>query len=196
MEPLSNDVLAQLFTGGRTFNHWLERPVSEQQLHELWELTKWGPTSMNCLPMRLVFLVSDQAKQQLGPALAKGNVEQTMAAPVTAIVATDHAFYEKLPELFPANPKARDLFAGKPELAAENAFRNASLQGGYLILAARALGLDCGPMSGFDAETVDRVFFPDSKVRTNFLLNIGYGDREKLHPRGPRPGFAEVASIR
>lgn len=195
MKPLSNDALGQLFTEARTFTHWQDRPVTEAQLVELYDLVKWGPTSMNCLPMRLLFLVSDGAKEKLKPALAQGNVAQTMNAPVTAVVATDHAFYEHLPELFPAFDGARDMFAGNPEQAAENAFRNASLQGGYLILAARALGLDCGPMSGFDSDRVDDIFFPDSTVRSNFLLNIGYGDREKLYPRGPRLSFDQVARV-
>jgi 3-hydroxypropanoate dehydrogenase len=150
---------------------------------------------MNCLPMRVRYLVSDDAKQKLKPALAEGNVEQTLTAPVTAIVATDHHFYEKLPELFPVFPGARDMFANDPELAWYNAFRNATLQGGYLILAARSLGLDCGPMSGFDNARVDETFFPDSPIRSNFLLNLGYGDRDALYPRGPRPGFEEMAEI-
>lgn len=195
MSSIPDQALAQLFSEARTFNAWRAEPVPEATLHQLYEQMKWGPTSMNCFPVRLVFVTSPEAKEKLKPALAEGNVEQTMTAPVTAIVATDHRFYEKLPELFPAFPGARDMFAADPEKASENAFRNATLQGGYLILAARALGLDCGPMSGFDNARVDELFFPDSAIRSNFLLNLGYGDRESLYPRGPRPAFDEVAEI-
>jgi nitroreductase len=191
----ANDVSAQLFSEARTFSHWLPRAVAPELLHRLYELAKWGPTSMNASPARFLFLASDEARARLLPALAPGNVAKVQAAPVTAIVASDPAFYEQLPTLFPANPGARDLFAGNAPLAGETAFRNSSLQGAYLILAARLLGLDCGPMSGFDAAAVDAEFFADNGYRTNFLINIGYGDRQQLHPRGPRLGFDEAARI-
>lgn len=186
---------AQLFTGARTFSHWQPRPVEPALLRQLYELAKWGPTSMNSSPARFVFIVSAEAKARLLPALAAGNVAKVQQAPATVIVASDPRFYEQLPKLFPANPGSRDLFAAKETLAQETAFRNSSLQGAYLILAARTLGLDCGPMSGFDSAAVDAEFFADSGYRTNFLVNIGYGDSGKLHPRGPRLDFDEAASI-
>ncbi len=195
MDSIDQQALEQVFSQARTFNAWQDKPVSEDLLRQVHELAQWGPTSMNCLPMRVRYLVSPEAKEKLKPALAEGNVEQTMTAPVTAIVATDHEFYEKLPELFPVFPGARDMFANDPDLAWYNAFRNATLQGGYLIMAARSLGLDCGPMSGFDNARVDEAFFSGSSVKSNFLLNLGYGDREALYPRGPRPSFEEVASF-
>lgn len=191
----ADDAGAQLFTEARTFSHWQPRPVAAELLQRLYELAKWGPTSMNTSPARFLFLTSDAARERLLPALAPGNVAKVKAAPVTAIVASDPAFYEQLPTLFPPNPGARDLFAGNAPLAEETAFRNSSLQGAYLILAARLLGLDCGPMSGFDAAAVDAEFFADSGYRTNLLVNIGYGDRQQLHPRGPRLSFDEAAEI-
>jgi len=164
------------------------------QLRGIYELMKWGPTSANSSPARLVFLRSREAKQRLVPALAPGNVDQTLQAPVAAIVAQDIEFYERLPELFP-HGDARSWFVGNQPLIETTAFRNSSLQGAYLILAARALGLDAGPMSGFDNETVDREFFPDRRVKSNFLVNIGYGDPSKLPPRGPRLAFEEAVQI-
>ena len=164
------------------------------QLRGIYELMKWGPTSANSSPARLVFLRSREAKQRLVPALAPGNVDQTLQAPVAAIVAQDIEFYERLPELFP-HGDARSWFVGNQPLIETTAFRNSSLQGAYLILAARALGLDAGPMSGFDNETVDREFFPDRRVKSNFLVNIGYGDPSKLPPRGPRLAFEEAVHI-
>ena len=186
--------LDQLFREARTNNGWLDRAVSDAQLHGIYELMKWGPTSANSSPARIVFLRSREAKQRLVPALAPGNVDQTLQAPVAAIVAQDIEFYERLPELFP-HGDARSWFVGNQPLIETTAFRNSSLQGAYLILAARALGLDAGPMSGFDNETVDREFFPDRRVKSNFLVNIGYGDPSKLPPRGPRLAFEEAVQI-
>ncbi len=186
--------LDQLFREARTNNGWLDRPVSDEQLRGIYELMKWGPTSANSSPARLVFLRSREAKQRLVPALAPGNVDQTLQAPVAAIVAQDIEFYERLPELFP-HGDARSWFVGNQPLIETIAFRNSSLQGAYLILAARALGLDAEPMSGFDNETVDREFFPDRRVKSNFLVNIGYGDPSKLPPRGPRLAFEEAVQI-
>ena len=186
--------LDQLFREARTNNGWLDRPVSDEQLRDIYELMKWGPTSANSSPARIVFLRSREAKQRLVPALAPGNVDQTLQAPVAAIVAQDLEFYERLPELFP-HGDARSWFVGNQPLIETIAFRNSSLQGAYLILAARALGLDAEPMSGFDNETVDREFFPDRRVKSNFLVNIGYGDPSKLPPRGPRLAFEEAVQI-
>lgn len=195
MESLSEQAMAQLFTEARTFTAWRDEPVSDEQLRRIYELAKWGPTSMNCLPMRLRFVVSDAAKGKLKEALAEGNVNQTMSAPATIIVATDRNWYEHLPALFPARPKAREIFANNAEKAEENGFRNGTLQGAYVILAARALGLDCGPMSGFDNAKLDELFFAGTDIHSNFLINVGYGDRETLYPRGPRPEFDRVAEI-
>lgn len=192
---LANDVLAQLFTEARTHVQWQDRAVSDEQLQALYELAKWGPTSMNCFPMRLKFIKSRAAKARLVPLLAEGNQAKTEAAPATIIVASDHAFHERLPVLFPAAPAARDMFAGDQALRDATAFRNSSLQAAYLIMAVRALGLDAGPMSGFDAQKVDQEFFAGTECRTNLLINVGYGVAEKLYPRGPRPGFDEVAEI-
>ena len=186
--------LDQLFREARTNNGWLDRPVSDEQLRGIYELMKWGPTSANSSPARIVFLRSREAKQRLVPALSPGNVDKTLQAPVTAIVAQDLEFYERLPKLFP-HADARSWFVGNQPLIEATAFRNSSLQGAYLILAARALGLDAEPMSGFDNETVDREFFPDRRVKSNFLVNIGYGDPSKLPPRGPRLAFEEAVQI-
>src|SRR5262245_19355987 len=158
-EPLNDGAWDQLFREARTHNAWLDRPVSDEVLRQLYDLVKWGPTSANCQPARILFLRTREAKERLLPALSPGNVEKTMAAPVTAILAYDECFFERLPRLFPHNPGFRDLFANSPELAQTTAFRNGTLQGGYFILAARSLGLDCGPMSGFDNAKVDAEFF-------------------------------------
>ena len=192
---LNEIALAQLFGAARTHIAWQDRPVEDATLQRLYELVKWAPTSMNSSPLRLVFIKSAEAKARLRPALAAGNVDKTMAAPVTAIVAADPQFYERMPELFPVNPKARDAFAANRAWADETAFRNSSMQGGYLILAARALGLDCGPMSGFDNARVDAEFFEGGGYRSNFLLNLGYGMKDRVHPRGPRLPFEQVAAI-
>ncbi|MGA7290152.1 MAG: malonic semialdehyde reductase, partial [Terriglobales bacterium] len=174
--------LDQIFRQARTHNVWLPKRVPVERLREAYDLARFGPTSANSSPARLVFLESEAAKARLLPALAPLNVEKTKAAPVTAIVAWDTEFYDKLPQLFP-RADMRSFFAGNQKLSEETAFRNSSLQGGYFILAARAVGLDCGPMSGFDAAKVNAEFFPDGKWKVNFLCNLGYGDKSKLSPR-------------
>jgi len=198
-QALDGAAQAQLFTDARTANQWQDRAIDEKTLHELYDLAKWAPTSMNTAPARLVFVVGAEAKARLRPALAGGNVEKMMNAPATIIVASDPRFYEHLPELFPAYPNAREMYADNPPWAAETAFRNSSMQGAYLILAARALGLDCGPMSGFDNAKVDAAFFsgesPESGYRSNFLLNIGYGVDGSVFPRGRRLSFEQAAVI-
>lgn len=194
-EILNDDALNILFRDARTFTHWQDRPVSTVLLEAVYDLFRMGPTSANSCPGRIVFVTTPDAKEKLKPALSKGNVRQTMEAPVTAIVAHDTQFYEKLERLFPSSPDARSWFAGKPDTIAETAFRNGTLQGAYMIMAARALGLDCGPMSGFDKAKVDAAFFPDGRIRSNFLCNIGYGDRSSLHPRSPRLAFDEACRI-
>ncbi len=191
---LSDAALDRIFRNARTHTHWQEREVSDVLLQAVFDLAKMGPTSANCSPMRVVFVKSPEAKARLKPALAEGNVEKTMAAPVTAIVGHDLEFYERLPQLFP-HTDARSWFVGKPELSRDTAFRNGSLQGAYLMIAARSLGLDCGPMSGFDNAAVDRAFFPDGQVKSNFLCNLGHGDPEKLHPRSPRLDFDQVCRV-
>jgi 3-hydroxypropanoate dehydrogenase len=188
---VSGDALNQLFRQARTHNAWLSKRVPIEALREAYELARWGPTSANSTPARFVFLESEAAKARLLPALAPLNVEKTKVAPVTAIIAWDTEFYEKLPKLFP-HADMRSVFAGNKSLAEETAFRNSSLQGGYFILAARAGGLDCGPMSGFDKAKVNAEFFPDGKWQANFLCNLGYGDRSKLFPRNPRLEFDEA----
>ncbi|MGH7384500.1 MAG: malonic semialdehyde reductase [Candidatus Rokuibacteriota bacterium] len=191
---LSDDGLDLIFRSARTHKVWLDRPVSDDLLRQVHDLARLGPTSANCSPMRALFLRSGEAKERLRPCLNPGNVDKTMQAPVTAIVGHAVDFYEELPRLFPA-ADMRANFAGKPEFAAATAFRNGSLQGAYLMLAARALGLDCGPMSGFDNAKVDAAFFPDGRVKSNFLCNLGYGDAGKLTPRGPRLSFDEVCRV-
>ncbi|MEL0027420.1 MAG: malonic semialdehyde reductase [Perlucidibaca sp.] len=191
---LDDHALDQLFRQARSHHAWLDIPVSPDTLRQLYELTMQGPTSANSLPARFVFVQGQEAKARLLPFLAPGNVEQTLAAPVTVIVAQDHDFPEHLPRLYP-HTDARSWFAGNEIKIAETAFRNSSLQGAYLILAARALGLDAGPMSGFDNAGVDAVFFAGTRIRSNFLVNLGHGDHSRLHPRGPRPDFAAYASI-
>ena len=186
--------LEALFTEARTQNGFLPEPVSEEQLKALYDLFKWGPTSANCSPARVVFVTSAEAKARLIPLLAQGNQGKSQEAPVVAIIAYDLEFYEKLPFLFP-HADARSWFVGNPAFASEAAFRNSSLQGAYLILAARALGLDCGPMSGFNADGVNSEFFPDGKVKVNFICNIGHGDPTKVHPRLPRLPFEEACEI-
>lgn len=194
-EKLPDTALDQLFRHARTFNAWLPRAVPDEQLHQLYELAKFGPTSANASPMRLVFVRSSEAKQKLEPHLSDTNRVKTMAAPVTAIVAHDLAFYEHLPALFP-HADARSWFVGNQPLIEATAFRNGSLQGAYLIMAARAIGLDCGPMSGFDAAGIDEAFFPGTAIRTNFLVNLGYGDASRdLFPRSPRLSFEQACQI-
>lgn len=208
MDKVNNDTLDILFCKARTYSSWLPKPVPDDLLHELYETIKSGPTSANSCPARLVFVRSAAAKERLRPALAAGNVEKTMRAPVTVIIAYDLKFYEKLPKLFPHNPAMREIFAGNPQLVEQTAKRNSSLQGAYLILAARALGLDCGPMSGFDNAKIDeeffaagkcepcgQEFFPAGHVKSNFLCNLGYGDPSTLQPRSPRLDFNEACSL-
>jgi len=183
-----------LFRDARTHNVWRNRGVSDELLEEVYDLARMGPTSANSSPMRVVFLKSEEAKARLLPALAPMNVEKSRTAPVVAIIAYDMEFYENLPKLMP-HADFRSYFVGNDSLIQETAFRNSSLQGAYLILAARALGLDCGPMSGFDAAKVDAEFFPDGKWKVNFICNIGYGDHTKLFPRSPRLEFDEACQI-
>jgi 3-hydroxypropanoate dehydrogenase len=194
--PLLDDAsLNSLFNEARSHNAWLERPVEDAVLQRLYELARMGPTAANSQPLRLVFVKSQAAKEKLKPALSAGNVDKTMSAPVTAIVAYDTEFYEQMPKLFPARDM-KPMFLGMPPEAREkNAYMNSSLQGAYLILAARGLGLDCGPMAGFNNAKVDATFFPDGKWKSNFLLNLGYGDPAKLHPRNPRLDFADACRI-
>lgn len=186
--------LDQIFDEARTHSYWQDKPVSDEVLAQIYDHAKFGPTSANCCPMRVVFVKSKEAKEELKPCLAEGNVEKTMAAPVTAIIAMDMEFYEELPVLFP-HTDARSWFVGNKEYSESTAFRNSSLQGAYLIVAARALGLDCGPMSGFDAAKLDEAFFKDTSYKSNFLVNLGYGEKDKLHPRNPRLTFEEVCKV-
>lgn len=206
---LNEEALDQLFRKARTHSVWLPKPVDDEALRKLYELMKWGPTSANSSPARFFFLRTPEAKQRLVPALAPGNVEKVLAAPVTAIVGFDFRFYNKLPKLFPQSPNFKDMFENSPELTDATARRNSTLQGAYLIIAARALGLDCGPMSGFDNAKVDeeffgagqevsgdpQEFFPLTHVRSNFLCNIGYGDHARLFPRNPRLDFEEACAL-
>lgn len=191
---LNTDALAQLFTEARTQNGFLPEPVSDDQIHALYELFKFGPTSANASPARILFLTSAEAKERLIPHMSANNQDKTRQAPVVAIIAYDLEFHEKLPGLFP-HMDARAWFAGNDALLQETAFRNGTLQGAYLILAARALGLDCGPMSGFNADGVNTEFFPDGKWKVNFVCNIGHGDPAKLFPRNPRLTFDEACRI-
>ena len=208
-ERIDDAALDTLFREARTYAKWQSRPVDDQALRDLYELLKWAPTSANAAPARFAFLRSKEAKERLRPALAPLNVEKTVTAPVTVIVAYDMKFYEQLPKLFPHSPGMAALFASNPELVEATAKRNSSLQGAYLIMAARALGLDCGPMSGFDPAKVDeeffaagkpcfgcdQEFFPEGHVKTNFLCNLGYGDPSALYPRLPRLPFNEACSL-
>jgi 3-hydroxypropanoate dehydrogenase len=194
MTTLDAAALDQLFRSARTHNAWQKKDVPDALLHQLYDLVKWAPTSANSSPARFVFVKSPEAKAKLKEALAPGNVEKTMTAPVTVIVAQDMAFYDKLPQLFP-HADARSWFAGNDALIESTAFRNASLQGAYLIMAARALGLDTGAMSGFDAAKLDATFFAGTTVKSNFLINLGYGDEAGLFPRSPRLAFDEAARI-
>jgi 3-hydroxypropanoate dehydrogenase len=191
---LLDAALDQIFRTAHTFSGFADQPVTSETLHEIYDLMKWGPTTSNSQPCRIVFVTSAAAKRKLAPALSTGNHDKTMAAPATAILAYDMEFYEKLPRLFP-HTDARSWFAGKPEAIATAALRNASIQGGYFIVAARALGLDCGPMSGFDNAKVDAAFFPDSQFKSNFLCNLGYGAPGSIKPRNPRLTFDEVCRI-
>jgi 3-hydroxypropanoate dehydrogenase len=192
LDPAGLDLL---FREARSHNKWSEEPVSDETLQELYDLLKFGPTSANCSPARFLFLRSKEAKERLAPALSSGNLAKTMAAPVTAIVAYDPKFYEKLPKLFPHNPDAVSWFTSNDSLAATTAFRNGTLQGAYLMLAARSLGLDTGGMSGFDNAKVDAEFLSGYGWRSNFLVNIGHGDPAGLFNRSPRLDFEEACKL-
>jgi 3-hydroxypropanoate dehydrogenase len=194
---LSDDAQDLIFRKARSHNVWLDRPVPDALLRQVYDLMKWGPTSANSFPVRIVFARSAEAKARLKPALSAGNRVKAMAAPVCAIIAYDTQFYELVPRLFPHEPEAIGWFKGpgKEQAAAATAFRNGTLQGAYLMIAARGLGLDCGPMSGFDNAKVDAAFFPDGRFKSNFLCSLGYGDGSKLFARGPRPDFDEVCTI-
>jgi 3-hydroxypropanoate dehydrogenase len=191
---LDDQSLDLIFREAHTHSVWLDKPVSDAQLQQIYDLMKWGPTSGNSSPARIVFVRSAEAKLRLLSASSQGNMEKIRTAPVTAIIAHDMEFYEKLPQLFP-HTDARSWFAGNQPLIDTTAFRNGTLQGAYLIIAARAIGLDAGPMSGFDNAKLDREFFPDGKIKSNFLVNLGYGDASKLFPRSPRLSFKEAAQI-
>jgi 3-hydroxypropanoate dehydrogenase len=187
-------ILDQLFREARTHSAWLPKPIAEQTLRELYDLVRMGPTSANTQPARFVFLTTAEAKQRLLPALAEMNREKTNAAPAVALIAWDTEFYDHLPRTFP-HKEMRSVFANNPALAQETAFRNSSLEAGYFIMAARALGLDCGPMSGFNAEKINAEFFPGGKWKINLICNLGYGDPAKLFPRNPRLEFEEACRI-
>jgi 3-hydroxypropanoate dehydrogenase len=195
MPTIPNEVAKQLFTEARSFNAWLPRKVEGKTLRALYDLMKWGPTSANTCPARFVFVRSEKAKEPLIACLAPFNVEKTKAAPVTAIVAWDERFYEQVPKLFPHASQYKDAFASDQTLAEATAFRGGSLQGAYFIIAARAVGLDCGPMSGFDNAKLDEAFFKGTSWKSNFLCNLGYGDATKLLPRLPRLEFDEACKI-
>ncbi|MCC5862338.1 MAG: malonic semialdehyde reductase [Gammaproteobacteria bacterium] len=196
MSRIDEPTLDQLFREARTHFAWQAREVPDTLLQELFDLVRMGPTSANCSPLRIEFIKSDAAKNRLKPCLMDGNVEKTMSAPVTAILAFDTLFYEHMDQLYPPAPEeVKGWWRGEENSGNETAFRNSTLQAGYLIMAARALGLDCGPMSGFDKAAVDRQFFPEGRFRSNFLCNLGYGIAEKLHPRLPRFEFKQVCRI-
>jgi 3-hydroxypropanoate dehydrogenase len=192
---VSDEGLNLLFHAARTHNVWLDKPVDDALLRQVYDLAKLGPTSANMCPMRVVFVKSKAGKEKLKPALGPGNVDKTMSAPVTAVIGMDIHFYEKLPTLFP-HADAKAWFKDLPENVLEStALRNSSLQGAYFMLAARALGLDCGPMSGFDNQKVDEAFFAGTTVKSNFLCNLGHGDASKLFPRSPRLSFEEACQV-
>lgn len=207
--PVSQEALDTIFRRARTHGAWLNKPVTDETIRQVYELMKWGPTSTNSSPARFFFVRSAEAKARLKPSLSPGNVDKTMAAPATVIIAYDLKFYTRLSKLFPHSPAMQKLFEANPQLVESTAKRNSSLQGAYLMIAARALGLDCGPMSGFDNAKLDEEFFAASKqapgmeqeflsegqLKSNFLCNLGYGDAAKLHPRGPRLSFEEACRL-
>ena len=196
MRVLDDEVLGVLFTEARTHRTWLDRPVDDATLRRVYELARWPPTSANSEPLRLVFVKSAASKDRLSPALDRGNVEQTMTAPVTAIVAHDMRFFELMAKLSPSRPEIATRFGSLPEAVRDRlAFQGGTLQGAYLMLAARAVGLDCGPMGGFDRARVDADFFPDGRWKSNFLVNLGYGDPSAVRPRAPRLDFDETCRI-
>ncbi len=192
--PLPDDSLDQIFRDARTHSHWKDEPVSEALLRAVYDLTRMGPTSANCCPARFVFVTLKDGKDKLKPHLMDSNVDKTMSAPATVIVAHDMAFADKIPQLFPHAPEAKDWFTD-PKTKHDTAFRNGTLQGAYFIIAARALGLDCGPMSGFDNEGVDKAFFAGTEIKSNFLINVGHGNPDKLFPRSPRLSFEDACQI-
>lgn len=193
-EAITPTAIKTLFTEARTHNGWQETPVTDETLREIYDLMKWGPTSANCSPARIVFVRTPEGKEKLRSSLSSGNLEKTLAAPVTAIIAWDSEFYERLPELFP-HGDARSWFTSSPALAEETAFRNSTMQAAYLIFACRALGLDTGPMSGFDRQKVDEAFFMGTTLKSNLLINIGYGDVSKLYGRLPRLSFENACGL-
>jgi len=193
-ESLDSAALDQLFRTARTINVWKDKPVSDAQIHALYDLLKMGPTSANCCPARFHFIKSEAAKARLKPLVMEGNDIKVLQAPVTVIIANDGAFADKLPELFPHSPDAKDWFSD-PEVSAITAMRNGTLQGAYLMMAARSIGLDCGPMSGFDNAAVDAEFFAGTSLKSNFLCSLGYGSDEGIFPRSPRLAFADAAMI-
>lgn len=195
IDTLDDGALDLLFRRARSHNGWHGRAVDDALLEQVYDLMKLCPTSVNSSPARILFLRSAAAKERLLPALSPGNVDKVKTAPVVAVIGYDLRFFECLPQLFPHNPASADLFANNADLAQATAFRNGSLQGAYLMLAARALGLDCGPISGFDPQAVNRAFFADSSVRVNFLCNLGYGDHGKVFPRSPRLAFAQACTL-
>ena len=195
MTKLSQDALDQLFINARTANSFQNKPVSLETLHELYNITRMGPTSMNTQPARFVFLTTPAAKERLLPATSPGNLEKTKSAPVTVIIGCDMHFHEHMPRLFPHYPGAKDMFGGNDALRLETANRNATLSGAYFMLAARGLGLDCGPMSGFDQGKVNAEFFADGKTTVNFIVNLGYGDGQNIFDRGYRFTFDEACQV-
>ena len=194
-QHLEDNGLDLIFRNARTHNVWLPTPVPEATLREIWDVMKFGPTSANCSPLRIVFVQSPEGKERLVACMSENNQAKTRAAPVTAVLAMDLEFYDKLPRLFPHNQTARSWFAGKPEHIMETALRNSSLQGAYFMIAARAHGLDCGPMSGFNADKLNAEFFSDGKLKVNFVCSLGHGDVSKLFPRSPRLDFDEACRI-
>lgn len=193
-QPLNDAALDQLFRAARTYNGYLDKPVTTEQLDAIWELMKFGPTSANCLPARLIWCVSQEAKEKLAALTMPANGEKILKAPVTVIIGMDMEFYEQLPELFP-HTDARSWFVGNDAMIQTTAFRNSTLQGAYFMLAARALGLDTGPMSGFSNDAVDAEFFAGTKVKSNFISTLGYGDPASIFERSPRPGFDRFNTI-
>jgi 3-hydroxypropanoate dehydrogenase len=192
---ISKEAIDQLFNQARTANGFIDKPVPLNLLTQIYDIAKMGPTSMNTQPARYVFLTTPEAKARLIPAMNPGNVDKTKSAPVSVIVATDKQFFEHMPTVFPNNPNAKALFEGNAALAAATASRNGTLSGAYFMIAARALGLDCGPMSGFDLAKVDAEFFPDGRYSTNFIINLGYGDNTKLFGRNPRLTFEQAVQV-
>lgn len=192
--PLNDQALDQLFREARSFNGYTDQPVTEAQLHAIWNLMKFGPTSANCLPARIIWCKSEESKQKLAALAMPSNGEKILSAPVTAIIGMDMAFYEQLSELFP-HTDARSWFVGNDVLIEKTAFRNSSLQGAYFIIAARALGLDTGPMSGFNNDAVDSAFFAATNVKSNFICTLGYGDTSSIFERSPRPDFERFNSV-